>query len=208
MDTGAWRATVHGVTEHWTRLKWLFVHLKPHHSLLLLLIRQGNYFRFLLYIKKNDKPLAASPPHRIILLWVALGMRLKCSCLLEGASHFMGFPGGSAGKESSCNAGDLGSIPGWARSPGERKGYPLRYSGLENSTDSPWGRKELDTTERLSLHFTRVLWVAGFSDHLIFLWAGHPPGWDWPTFSCAEGTFLSPCSQLDNRALLSWAIAV
>ena len=47
----------------------------------------------------------------------------------------MGFPGGSAGKESTCNAGDLGSIPGLGRSPGEGKGYPLQYSDLENSTD-------------------------------------------------------------------------
>ena len=45
------------------------------------------------------------------------------------------FPGGSAGKESACNAGDLGSIPGLGRSPGEGKGYPLQYSGLENSMD-------------------------------------------------------------------------
>ena len=48
---------------------------------------------------------------------------------------FLGFPGGSAGKESACNAGDLGSIPGLGRSPGEEKGYPLQYSGLENSMD-------------------------------------------------------------------------
>ena len=46
-----------------------------------------------------------------------------------------GFPCGSAGKESACNAGDLGLIPGLGRSPGEWKGYPLQYSGLENSTD-------------------------------------------------------------------------
>ena len=48
---------------------------------------------------------------------------------------FLGFPGGSAGKESACNAGDLGSIPGLGRSPGEEKGYPRQYSGLENSMD-------------------------------------------------------------------------
>ena len=48
----------------------------------------------------------------------------------------MGFPCGSAGKESARNAGDLGSIPGLGRSPGEGKGYPLQYSGLENSMDS------------------------------------------------------------------------
>ena len=46
---------------------------------------------------------------------------------------FLGFPGGSAGKEFSCNAEDLGSIPGLGKSPGEGKGYPLHYSGLENS---------------------------------------------------------------------------
>ena len=48
---------------------------------------------------------------------------------------FLGFPSGSDGKESACNAGDLGSIPGLGRSPGERNGYPLQYSGLENPMD-------------------------------------------------------------------------
>ena len=46
-----------------------------------------------------------------------------------------GFPGGSAGKEFACNVGDLGSIPGLRRSPGDGKGYPLQQSGLENSMD-------------------------------------------------------------------------
>ena len=46
-----------------------------------------------------------------------------------------GFPCDSAGKESTCNVGDLGSIPGLGRFPGEGKGYPLQYSGLENSMD-------------------------------------------------------------------------
>ena len=45
----------------------------------------------------------------------------------------LGFPCGSAGKESACNEGDLGSIPGLGRSLEEGKGYPLQYSGLENS---------------------------------------------------------------------------
>ena len=48
---------------------------------------------------------------------------------------YLGFPDSSTGKESACNAGDLGSIPGLGRSPGEGKGYPLQYSGLENSMD-------------------------------------------------------------------------
>ena len=60
---------------------------------------------------------------------------------------------GSACKESACNAGDLGSISGLGRSPGEEHGNPLQYSGLENSMDCiiHRGRKESDMTERLSL---------------------------------------------------------
>ena len=65
-----------------------------------------------------------------------------------------GFPGGSDGKESACKAGDPGLIPGSGRSPGEGKGYPLRYSCLENPHGqrslagySSWGHKESDTTE-------------------------------------------------------------
>ena len=69
----------------------------------------------------------------------------------------LGFPGGSAGKESTCNAGDLGSIPGLGRYPGEGNGYPLQFSDLENSMDYPWGRKELDTTEKLSLSLDSFL---------------------------------------------------
>ena len=63
-----------------------------------------------------------------------------------------GFPGSSNGKESACNAGDLGSISGLERSPGEGNGNPLQYSCLENPMDrgawqatgySPWGRADL-----------------------------------------------------------------
>ena len=58
----------------------------------------------------------------------------------------LGFPCGSADKQSTCKTGDLGWIAGLERSPGEGKGYyPLQNSGLENSME--WGRKELDTTE-------------------------------------------------------------
>ena len=69
----------------------------------------------------------------------------------------MGFPGGSDGKESTCNAGDLGLIPGLERSPGGGHGNPLQYSCLENPHGqrslagySPQGHKESDMTERLS----------------------------------------------------------
>ena len=63
---------------------------------------------------------------------------------------------GSAGKESACIAGGLGSIPGLRRSPGEGKGRPLQDSGLGESRGlcSPWGHKGWDTPERLSLCFT------------------------------------------------------
>ena len=101
-------------------------------------------------------------------------------------SVFLGFPCDSAGKESTCNAGDPGSIPESGRSPGERIGYPLQYSwaslvaqlgknpamretwvwslGWEDPLEKgkathssilawriPWGHKESDTTDRLSL---------------------------------------------------------
>ena len=49
---------------------------------------------------------------------------------------FLGFPGGSAGKESACNVGDLGSVPGLGRSPGEENGNSLQYSCIENSVHS------------------------------------------------------------------------
>ena len=55
--------------------------------------------------------------------------------LLQHHSSKACFPCGSAGKESACNVGDLGSIPGLGRCPGEGKGYPIQYSGLENSMD-------------------------------------------------------------------------
>ena len=66
----------------------------------------------------------------------------------------MGFAGGSAGKESTCNAGDLGLIPGLGRSPGEGKCYPLQYSGLENSIDCICHgvAKESDATECTHTH--------------------------------------------------------
>ena len=65
-----------------------------------------------------------------------------------------GFPCDSAGKESACNAGYPGLIPGLGRSPEEGNSYSLQYSGLESSVDYPWGPKESDTTEQLSLHFS------------------------------------------------------
>ena len=63
-----------------------------------------------------------------------------------------GFPCGSGGKESPCNVGELGSIPGLGRSPGEGKGYPLQYSGLENSMDYAVHRVAKSQTRLSDLH--------------------------------------------------------
>ena len=63
---------------------------------------------------------------------------------------FLGSPGGSAAKDSACNVGDLGLIPGLGRSPGEGKGYPLQCLAWRIPW-TLWGHKESDTTEQLSL---------------------------------------------------------
>ena len=66
----------------------------------------------------------------------------------------MGFPGSSAEKESGCNAGDPGSILGLGRSPGEGKGYPLQYSGLENSMDCTGHGVVKSRTQLSDFHFS------------------------------------------------------
>ena len=78
------------------------------------------------------------------------------SSMITGIYLFLGFSGGSECKEVVCSAGDLGSIPGLGRAPGERHGNALQYSCLENSHGqrslvgyNPWGHKESDTTEQL-----------------------------------------------------------
>ena len=67
-----------------------------------------------------------------------------------------GFSGDLDGKESAYNVGDLGSIPGLERCPGEEKGYPLQYSGLENFMAcivSPWGGKQLAQLSDFHFYF-------------------------------------------------------
>ena len=85
----------------------------------------------------------------MVIISTAYFHREELTCL----GSFGGFQYGSAGKESSCKAGDLGSISGLGRSP-EENSNPLQYSCLENLHGerglvgySPWGQKELDTTE-------------------------------------------------------------
>ena len=92
---------------------------------------------------------------------------------------------GSVGKKYSCNAGDLGSVPGLGRSSREGKSYPLQYSGLENSMDllcSSWCCKESDTTEQLSLSlffprlgkFSSIISSNGFSAPFFFFFFWDP----------------------------------
>ena len=69
---------------------------------------------------------------------------------------FLGFSGGSAGKESTCNVGDLGSIPRLGRSPGEGKAYPFRYSGLENFMDCVVYGVTKTKTQLNDFHFTSL----------------------------------------------------
>ena len=84
-----------------------------------------------------------------------------------------GFPGGSAGKESACNAGDLGSIPGLGRSPGEGNGNPLQYSCLENSLNRrawqaivyPDAGKEWRQEDKVTTEDEKVGWHAWLSGH-------------------------------------------
>ena len=83
-------------------------------------------------------------------------------CLLHFLSSYLGidalpllgFPCGSAGKESACTEGDLYLIPGLGRSPGERKGYPLQYSGLENAIDCITHGVAKSQTRLSNFHYT------------------------------------------------------
>ena len=87
--------------------------------------------------------------------------------------YFPAFPGGSNSKESACNVGDLGLIPGLGRSLGGGHGSSLQYSCLGNLHGqkslvglSPWGHKESDMTEPLSTHTAVICPVTG----LMILW--------------------------------------
>ena len=79
------------------------------------------------------------------------------SILPEGFGHSLGFPCGSADKKSACNAGDLGWIPGLGRYPREGKGYPLQYSGLENSMGCIIRGVAKSRTWLSDFHFHRVM---------------------------------------------------
>ena len=96
-------------------------------------------------VRKRQKVLAQLVKNPPAMQEDLLGDRLPTPVLL-------GFPCGSAGKESACNVGDLGWIPGLGRSPGERKGSLLQYSGLENSC-LVWGCKQSNRLSNFHFHF-------------------------------------------------------
>ena len=76
---------------------------------------------------------------------------------------YLDFPCGSAGKESTCNVGDLGSIPGLGRSPGEGNGYPLQSSGLENSIDCILHGVTKSRTQLSDFHFQFTYLISIFT---------------------------------------------
>ena len=84
------------------------------------------------------------------------------------------FPCGLAGKESAFNVGDLGLIPGLGRSPGEGKGYPLQYSGLENSMECIDHGVARSRTQLSDFHFRLVIAFPPRSECLLFLWLQSP----------------------------------
>ena len=160
MDRGVWQAIVHGVGKSRTTLNdWAHTHLKTichlHLSHYKCSARERKSTRVRMWQRQerlNETHLAmqsvlgqSSP--RYIRKSLHLPLLTLLSILMNILSqdkdwekfpfswYNMGFPCGSAGKESACNPGDLGFIPGLGRSPGEGKGYPFQYSGLENSMD-------------------------------------------------------------------------
>ena len=91
---------------------------------------------------------------------------LPCS----SSQHFWGFPGGSDGKASACNAGDLGSIPRSGRSPGEGSGNSLQYSCLENPMDGGvrWAKSRTRLSNFTSQHFYGIdPFSSTFWDHAL-----------------------------------------
>ena len=94
----------------------------------------------------------------ITVRWVAGSI---CRITFGSPRSHLGFPGGSAGKESTCNAGDLCLIPGLGKSPAEGNGYPLQYSGLDNSVDCLVHGVSKSQTRLNDFHFTASFTFGG-----------------------------------------------
>ena len=93
----------------------------------------------------------------LVLMSSSLSSFASVACAPGVILHAIGgFPDSSVGKASTCSAGDLGLIPGLGRSPGERKGYPLQYSGLEHSMDCTIHGVTKSQTWLRAFHFTAL----------------------------------------------------
>ena len=129
------------------------------------------------------------------------GLISSCNELLSYWSGFFccgGFPCGSSSKESTCNSGDLGSIPGLGRSRGgERLPIPVFWPGEFHGLYSPWGRKESDTTERLSVSLSLV------TEHVLLECVGSVVQGHRLSCSKACGIFLD---QGSNPCSLQWQV--
>ena len=102
--------------------------------------------------------------------------------------HQLGFPDGSAWKESPCNVGDLGLIPGLGRSPGEANGYPLQYSCLENSIDSIVHGVANSRTRLSSFHlYINYMSIIWFKKVDVILWT-------------------VPCEKAIEKAQMKWLL--
>ena len=112
---------------------------------------------------------------KILGLLFHINTCLSRNILTYNLTLISGFPCGSAGKESACNAGDLGLIPGLGRSPGEGKGYTLQYSGLENSMDCiVYGvAKSRTRLSNFHFHFALVSHLAFTNIHSILTLRPH-----------------------------------
>ena len=151
-DRAVWHAAVHGVAESWTQLTNWTTNCSVELELDVCVNINSwffIYFDILLSVVSFAIIFSHSEDCHFILLIVLLG-----------------FPGGSAGQESTCSVGDLSSISGLGRSPWGGHGNPLQYSGLENLHGqrslvgySPWSCKESDMTEISAAQHMAHQWV-------------------------------------------------
>ena len=104
---------------------WLQVFLKSE-------MEQDRKYQSVLYVGKLS---TSTPWHFSLIIYLHFNMWIEVKKLISPDFRVVGFPGRSEVKVSACNAGDLGSIPGLGRSPGEGNGNPFQYSCLENPMD-------------------------------------------------------------------------
>ena len=240
MDRVAWRAAIHGVAKSRTRLSdWTELnvlcglprwHSYRESACQCRRCRRHGFHPWILGSGKssgvgNDNPLQYSclenPMDRrvwqaTVLGWQRVGHDWACTCawcaIYQWSLNFWGFPCGSAGKESTCNVGHLGSIPGLGGSPGEGNGYPLLVfwsGGLHGLC-----HKELDTTERLPLHYTFLALPVSWKTIFPQVECGGLEEWGevqevtWVTgnngeqqmkFHCLAATHLLLCGLVPNR---------